>query len=1002
MFTNSGFLSHLIQTRRPQCVQVRKAEEAKGHLALLEQVIDASSDDEREDAPQVFRGDHFGDYEPEEFDDYDDYEGDTSSDDDGDGDEANLTGGLGSLNVDDEDDEDDDPRDDDQSSEMEDAQNYEDEAAWEAPPPSPHPHTPSSVAGRPMPDEDGAPNDPPPDAQFRTRAHQRAQEHLRQRTHVVRFPGTSAGAPLPAPRARSEYETFKASDTANTSNPYAPFVSRIDWEFARWAKMRGPGSTAVTELLSIKEVSQLLGLSFKSSVQLNTIIDEKLVSGRPRFIRREIVVAGEAFEVFYRDIIACVRALFGDPEFAGVLVFTPERHYADADRTVRVFFDMHTGKWWWAQQEMERRNPGATIIPIIISSDKTQLTLFGSKAAYPVYMTIGNLPKDVRRQPSRRGQVLLAYLPTSNLAHITSAPARRRALSNLYHACMTRILKPLRTAGIDGISLASGDGVWRRGHPIFAAHVGDYPEQVLVVGCKTGECPKCPIPADDIGQSTDCERPLRDFQNVIAALQTVDKGPRVFARACRDAGIKRIQSPYWSNLPFVDIYQSINPDILHQLLQGVVKHVVGWIVSAYGSEEIDARCRRFPPGHNVRLFLKGITKLQRVTGKEHADMCRFVLGLVIGIPLPDGASPSRLVRAVRALLDFLYLAQYPAHTGDTLDLLKDALRRFHDNKSIFVDLGIRSHFKIPKLHFLDHYVQCIKLFGTTDNYDTQYTERLHIDFAKDAYRATNHKDEFPQMTLWLERREKVLRHDAYIQWRLSSHRNDHSSQQRDQPERRHTVGAMLPGKAAARQGSSEISTRIKMTRSPSVKAVRFNVASQRYGATYLQDALARFVVRYRDPRASAAEVEAESLGVRIRAHWTMPVFHKVRFTLEDAQELGIMEEAQDVAHVRPERRDKQGRRVPGRFDTVLVRESGNHLVGPRRYRVGRVRMVFKLRKRVAEELFPVLIPPGHLAYVEWFTAFTQPDPVHGLYKVTRCRGPAGERLADVIEQYYHS
>ncbi|KAI0348837.1 hypothetical protein OH77DRAFT_546701 [Trametes cingulata] len=155
-------------------------------------------------------------------------------------------------------------------------------------------------------------------------------------------------------------------------------------------------------------------------------------------------------------------------------------------------------------------------------------------------------------------------------------------------------------------------------------------------------------------------------------------------------------------------------------------------------------------------------------GKEHGDICRFLLGLVIGLPLPGGQSPVRLIRAVRALLDFLYLAQYPAHTADTLEMLRDALRRFHSNKEIFVQLGIRPHFKLPKLHSLNHYVESIKLFGTTDYYDTQYTERLHIDFAKDTDRAANHKDEFPQMTVWLERRERFSRHEAFVKWRIQS------------------------------------------------------------------------------------------------------------------------------------------------------------------------------------------------------------------------------------------
>ncbi|KAJ3978576.1 hypothetical protein F5890DRAFT_1384751, partial [Lentinula detonsa] len=73
-------------------------------------------------------------------------------------------------------------------------------------------------------------------------------------------------------------------------------------------------------------------------------------------------------------------------------------------------------------------------------------------------------------------------------------------------------------------------------------------------------------------------------------------------------------------------------------------------------------------------------------------------------------------------------------------------------------------FHLPKLHFLNHYAEKCKFIGTYDNTNTEYTERLHIDLAKDAYHATNHKDEYPQMTLWLERKEKVMRHVSYLNW----------------------------------------------------------------------------------------------------------------------------------------------------------------------------------------------------------------------------------------------
>lgn len=61
-------------------------------------------------------------------------------------------------------------------------------------------------------------------------------------------------------------------------------------------------------------------------------------------------MGGEAFDVYFRDIIECIKALFGDPEFAPYLVLRPERHYADENQTTRIFHDMHTGKWWWDTQ----------------------------------------------------------------------------------------------------------------------------------------------------------------------------------------------------------------------------------------------------------------------------------------------------------------------------------------------------------------------------------------------------------------------------------------------------------------------------------------------------------------------------------------------------------------------------------------------------------------------------------------------------------------------------
>ena len=67
------------------------------------------------------------------------------------------------------------------------------------------------------------------------------------------------------------------------------------------------------------------------------------------------------------------------------------------------------------QRSLKSHQEGATVIPLIISSDKTRLTHFHGKVAYPVYLTIGNIPKEIRCKPSHHAQMLIAYLPVTKL-----------------------------------------------------------------------------------------------------------------------------------------------------------------------------------------------------------------------------------------------------------------------------------------------------------------------------------------------------------------------------------------------------------------------------------------------------------------------------------------------------------------------------------------------------------------------------------------------------------
>ncbi|EJD34961.1 hypothetical protein AURDEDRAFT_75708 [Auricularia subglabra TFB-10046 SS5] len=124
---------------------------------------------------------------------------------------------------------------------------------------------------------------------------------------------------------------------------------------------------------------------------------------------------------------------------------------------------MTSSDWMWEMQGQIR--VGGTVIPILLSTDKTQLTAFsGEHTAYPVYMSIGNIAKHVRQQPSLRAFRLIGYLPTLKPDETTMSQDQARIIRNrLFHKAMEIILRPLFAAAKDGVRLPDSEGtvLWR-------------------------------------------------------------------------------------------------------------------------------------------------------------------------------------------------------------------------------------------------------------------------------------------------------------------------------------------------------------------------------------------------------------------------------------------------------------------------------------------------------------------------------------------------------------
>ena len=65
------------------------------------------------------------------------------------------------------------------------------------------------------------------------------------------FPHGHPGAPLSSSK---HVLAFESVQNVLGDSIWAPFQSQCDWEITHWAKMRGPTSTALTELLAIPGV----------------------------------------------------------------------------------------------------------------------------------------------------------------------------------------------------------------------------------------------------------------------------------------------------------------------------------------------------------------------------------------------------------------------------------------------------------------------------------------------------------------------------------------------------------------------------------------------------------------------------------------------------------------------------------------------------------------------------------------------------------------------------
>ncbi|QRV89363.1 hypothetical protein RhiJN_17381 [Ceratobasidium sp. AG-Ba] len=670
---------------------------------------------------------------------------------------------------------------------------------------------------------------------------------------------------------------------------------------------------------------------------------------------------------------------------------------------------MWTADWMWDMLD-KIKDEFATLIPYIVSSDETRLTNFaGDKRAHPVYLTIGNIPKRLRRRVSKRANILIGYLPVPKLDCVSSDEERRTIKRELFHQCMEEILAPLVEAGNnDGELAPCADGYVRRIYPKLASYIADFPEQCKVTCTKQTHCPTCTVHPNSRGDLGEPE--LRDTKDVINTMERrADKGARRFERQ----GLLPIR-PFWKDDKDVELGSFITPDLLHQVHKGVMKdHLIKWVTTILGKPLLDERFVSMPDCQGMRHFKNGISTVSQWTGRELKEMVKILLPAVAD-------SNVRVVRVARSLMDFMYLAHYSLLTDEDLDAMEDALRTFHDHKDVFEELGTVATDKgfhgIPKIHMISHYTHLIRQLGTPDGYNTETSERLHIDFAKMGYRASNKVNATKQMAIYIQRLEAIAMHAAHLAAVGSPVRHRNPSQlvqelagvfdeeidnededeeeddwdawfyeDEDPEEIKQTGIIVLPGQELFSQewdmtkayyegaNGEQLGTKdlyhpnpVQLTaKTPTNKAVTAEEITQTHGATQFVPAVERYLCN-NDPtlrNVSVSDRHRFNTWSRARLFHSAPPYNPAEGPFIDV--------------VRAQPMKKEGGRVTrrSRFDTVLLLACGEQ-VGVRRYQIGRVRVIFQLPSTLDRH------SQGPLVYADLFDDWSAlPSEPTGLYTV---------------------
>ncbi|KAG1805845.1 uncharacterized protein BJ212DRAFT_1449522 [Suillus subaureus] len=496
-------------------------------------------------------------------------------------------------------------------------------------------------------------------------------------------------------------------------NHYYPFQDEDEWELGKFM-VENLTQTQMIEFLRLKWFnSPREKPSFTMKDQLLDWMDSlpcfmEWKASKMEFSGYKTI---HPIKLIWHDALEVVKQLFSDPTFANHMTYTPHDHLP----------------------------VGATQVLIILGSDKTHVTqITGGLEMHPVFLTISNIDSDIRSKATLRAWQCIAYMP---IAKFHVHPDYQSILQVwLWHKCMDLILANLKATALDGCFMPDPSRYICYVFTPLIAHVCDLPEASMIAAVTKNASPLTMAVQGDFGNGTlhpprTGKHTLQCIVNISCKVDPWDLDK--FQKAAKAVNLSGVHMPYWRDWIYTCPSISLASEILHTCFNFFADHPLQWTKEAVGAHKLD---NHFIVQHKrvgTRHFTKGVTHVKQMTGHEYREIQCTIVALIAGTASPQ------FVHAIRAIVEFIYLAQNSVHSPETLQSMEQALSDFHVCKGAIIEAearkgkkGVKEDFFIPKLELLQSFKGTVQRLGTLMQFSADTTEHLLITHCKDLFSQT--------------------------------------------------------------------------------------------------------------------------------------------------------------------------------------------------------------------------------------------------------------------------